>query len=86
MAFSAAMAVSTTCAAVSYMVIYLVKTFFYNSMFLGGVTANAAWIAVVEKLPSTLFNGVVAIVLAPMLAVAVLRALRMAHLDETLEK
>ena len=81
-----AMAVSTTCAAVSYMVIYLAKTFFYNSMLLEGMTANAAWIAVVAKVPSALFNGVVAIVLAPLLAMAVLRAMRMAHLDEALER
>ena len=65
-----AMVVSTTGAAVSYMVIYLAKTFFYNSMFLGGMTASAAWGAVVLKVPSTLFNGGVAIVLAPLLAVA----------------
>lgn len=80
-----AMAVSTVCAAVSYMVIYLAKTFFYNSMFLGGMTASAAWLPLLEKIPSTLFNGVVAIVLAPLLAMAVLRALRVARLDEALK-
>lgn len=79
-----AMAVSTVCAAVSYIIIYLAKTFFYNSMFLEGMTAPAAWTAVVLKVPSSVFNGVVAIVLAPLLAFAVLRALRTAHLDEVL--
>ena len=79
-----AMVVSTTGAAVSYMVIYLAKTFFYNSMFLGGMTASAAWGAVVLKVPSTLFNGGVAIVLAPLLAVAVMRAMRMAHMEQQL--
>ena len=79
-----AMVASTTCAAVSYMVIYLAKTFFYNSMFLGGMTASAAWGAVVLKLPSTLFNGGVTIVLAPLLAVAVMRAMRMAHMEQSL--
>ena len=79
-----AMAVSTTCAAVSYMVIYLAKTFFYNSMFLEGMTAAAAWTAVVLKVPSSLFNGAVAIVVAPLLAVAVMRAMRMAHMEEYL--
>ena len=79
-----AMAVSTVCAAVSYIIIYLAKTFFYNSMLLEGMSASAAWVATVLKVPSSLFNGGVAIVLAPLLAFAVLRALRMAHLDEAL--
>lgn len=81
-----AMAASTLCAAVSYMLIYLAKTFFYNAMLLEGMTVNAAWIAVVAKVPSALFNGVVAVLLAPLLAVAVLRALHMARLDEALER
>ena len=71
-------------AAVSYIIIYLAKTFFYNSMLLEGMSASAAWVATVLKVPSSLFNGGVAIVLAPLLAFAVLRALRMAHLDEAL--
>lgn len=79
-----AMAVSTVCAAVSYIIIYLAKTFFYNSMLLEGMSASAAWVATVLKVPSSLFNGGVAIVLAPLLAFAVLRALRMARLDEAL--
>ena len=79
-----AMAVSTACAAVSYMVVYLAKTFFYNSVFLEGMTAAAAWTAVVLKVPSSLFNGAVAIVVAPLLAVAVMRAMRMAHMEEYL--
>lgn len=80
-----AMAVSTVCAAVSYIIIYLAKTFFYNSMLLEGMSASAAWVATVLKVPSSLFNGGVAIVLAPLLAFAVLRALRMARLDEALD-
>lgn len=79
-----AMAVSTVCAAVSYIIIYLAKTFFYNSMLLEGMSASAAWVATVLKVPSSLFNGGVAIVLAPLLAFVVLRALRMARLDEAL--
>lgn len=79
-----AMVVSTTCAAVSYMVIYLAKTFFYNSIFLEGMTVPAAWTAVVLKVPSALFNGGVAIVLAPLLAMAVLRAMRLAHMEDSL--
>lgn len=81
-----AMAVSTICAAVSYMLIYLAKTFFYNSMFLEGLSAPAAWTAVVLKVPSALFNGGVAIVLAPLLSMAVLRAMRLAHMDENFLK
>lgn len=80
-----AMAASTICAAVSYMIIYLAKTFFYNSMFLEGMRVPAAWTAVVLKVPSALFNGGVAIVLAPLLSMAVLRAMRLAHMEESLQ-
>ena len=77
-------AVSTICAAVSYIVIYLAKNFFYNNMFLGGLTASASWVAVLEKVPSALFNGSVAVIFAPVLGVAINKALKAAHLDRLL--
>ena len=77
-------AVSTTCAAVSYALIYLAKNFFYNNMLLAGLTASASLIAVMEKVPSAIFNGSVAIVIAPVLYAAISRALKAAHLDRIL--
>ena len=77
-------AVSTCCAAVSYIVIYLAKNFFYNNMLLAGLTASASLVAVAEKVPSALFNGSVAVVIAPVLYAALARALKAAHLDRIL--
>ena len=63
-----------------YAVLYLAKGYFYDSMLIKGLTASAAWIGVLGKLPATIFNGVVAIIFAPMLAVAIHRALEHNHL------
>lgn len=75
---------STAVAAVTYIVIYLCKKFFLDGMLLAGLSSSAAWAAVIEALPSSLFNGVVAVVIAPILGVAVQRGLRAAHLSEKL--
>ena len=77
-------ALSTLCAALCYTAIYLGKTFFYNGIWLGGLTPSAAWVAVLEKAPSSLFNGAVALICAPILAVAVRRAMRTAQLEHLL--
>lgn len=77
-------AVSTAAAALSYALIYLAKNFFYNGMLLAGMTPAAAWVAMLEKLPSALFNGTVALLFAPLLGVAIHKALRAAHLDRVL--
>ncbi len=77
--------VAAICAAVSYMVVYNVKVFFYNGMVLQGFTEPAqCWALIVAKLPGTLFNGIVAMVFAPILGVALRRAMRRAHLDRFL--
>ena len=74
-------AVASALAAASYIVIYLAKSFFYNGLFIKGLTAQAAWLGVLEKIPSSLFNGVVAVIFAPILGVALHRALKAAHLE-----
>lgn len=72
--------IATTCAALSYMLVYLVKVYFYNGMFVQGFTqASQCWLLVVSKLPATLFNGGIAIVVAPILGVALMKPLRQAH-------
>ncbi len=77
--------VSAICAAVGYMIVYTVKVFFYNGMVKQGfTTAVQCWAIVIEKLPSTLVNGVLAAVFAPILGVALCKALKAAHLDRLL--
>lgn len=77
-------AVSTVAAAVSYIVIYLAKSYFYNGLLIKGLAPGAAWLGVLEKVPSSVFNGVVALVFAPILGVAIRRALKAAHLEAKL--
>lgn len=74
-------AVSAAAAAVSYIAIYLVKVFFYNGLLVKGLAPDAAWLAVLEKIPSSAFNGIVAVVFAPILGVALHKALKAAHLE-----
>ena len=77
-------AVASALAAVSYIAVYLAKSFFYNGLLIKGLTAQAAWLGVLEKIPSSLFNGIVAVVFAPILGVALHKALQAAHLDRML--
>ena len=74
-------AVASALAAVSYIAVYLVKVFFYNGLLVKGLSPDAAWLATLGKLPSSAFNGVVAVIFAPILGVALRKALKAAHLD-----
>ena len=65
--------------ALSYAVLYLLKSYF-KAIWVQGVAVEAAWIVVVEKLPATIFNGAVAVIFAPILAVAITKALKRNHL------
>lgn len=73
-------AVATVAGAVTYAVLYLAKSYFYNGLLLKGLTPAAALTTIVAKLPATTFNAVVAIVFAPILAVAIRKALERNHL------
>ena len=76
------MLVSSVCAALAFLVVYSVKVYFYNGMFVEGFTTPIqCWALIVAKLPATLFNGAVAVIFAPILGVALHRALKAAHLD-----
>ena len=78
---------ATTCAAIAYMIVYLVKNYFYNAMLIAGLTEPAqCWAMVVTKIPATITNGVIAMVVAPILGVAITKALEKAHLTRLLEK
>ena len=66
--------------AATYAVLYLVKSYF-KAILVQGVAVSGAWLAVVDKLPATIFNAVVAIIFAPMLATAIRTALKKNHLS-----
>jgi uncharacterized membrane protein len=77
--------VSTACAAVGYLIVYSIKNFFYNGMLQQGyVTAAQCWAVVIAKIPATVVNGCLAVIFAPILGVAIRKALRSAHLDRAL--
>lgn len=78
--------IASAAAAVSYIAIYLVKCFFYNGLLMKGLTPDAAWLGVLEKVPSSVFNGVVALIFAPILGVALHKALKAAHMEQLIAR
>lgn len=60
--------------AVVYAVLYLLKNY-YKCVWIKLMPHEAAMIAVAGKVPATIFNAVVAIIFAPILAVAIRKAL-----------
>ena len=66
--------------AVTYAVLYLLKNY-VKAMVVQGVAASASWIAVLDKVPATVFNAVVAIAFAPLLASAIRNGLKRSHLS-----
>ena len=71
---------ATAAGAATYAVLYLAKTFFYSGLLVKGLTPDAALLGVIGKLPATAFNAAVAVVFAPILAVAIKKALKQNHL------
>ena len=70
---------ATTAGAVTYALLYLGKSFL-KAMVVSGLTADAALIAAGAKLPATIFNMAVAMVVAPVLAKAIRKALEQNHI------
>lgn len=70
---------ASTAGSVTYAALYLLKTYLKTTL-VQGVAADGAMIVVLEKLPATVFNAVVAIIFAPILAVAIRKALDKAGL------
>lgn len=70
-----------TAGAAAYAALYLLKSYFYNGLLLQGLTPDAAWLTILSKLPATIFNAAVAIIFAPILAVAIRTALKKARLS-----
>lgn len=76
---------ATVCAAVAYMVLYFIKVYFWNGMFKSKFTEPVqCWAMVVGKIPATVTNGVIAMVFAPILGVALMKAMKSAHLGKML--
>ena len=65
----------TIAGAAAYAVLYLLKSYFYTGLFEYGLSPDAAMVNVVGKLLPTGFNAAVAILAAPLLAVAIRKAL-----------
>ena len=72
---------ATVAGAAAYAVLYLAKSYFYSGLLIHGLTHEAALLTVIGKLPATGFNMAVAIVIAPVLALAIRKALHKQHLD-----
>lgn len=75
---------ATICAAVGYMAAYLAKNYFYNAPIQELTEPVQRWALVVSKVPATVTNGVIAMIFAPILGVALMKALRSAHLEKML--
>ena len=68
-------AIAAAAGALAYAALYLLKTYAYSGRLLKGLTHEAAMLAVATKIPATVFNAGVAIIFAPILAVAIRKAL-----------
>lgn len=71
---------ATAAGAVTYAVLYLLKSYFYSGLLVEGLTPDAAMLTVLGKLPATFFNAAVALIFAPILAIAIRKALEKNHL------
>lgn len=72
--------VAAAVGALTYAALYLGKSYFYSGRLMHGLTHEAALITVVTKLPATTFNAVVAVIFAPILAMAIREALKKSHM------
>lgn len=61
--------------ALTYYVLYFVKVFFYNGIFIENLEPAAALLLLPTKIPTSVVNGVLAAVVAPSLALAIRKAL-----------
>ena len=66
--------IATTVGAITYAVLYLAKNYL-KGVWVKGLVPTASAIALLDKVPATAFNAIVAIIFAPLLAKAILAAL-----------
>lgn len=67
---------SAVAGCLTYYVLYYLKDFFYNGMLVGGLQPQAAAVTLLALVPTSLFNGGVAVIAAPPLALAIREALK----------
>ncbi|MCF2618680.1 ECF transporter S component [Oscillibacter valericigenes] len=65
----------------AYYILYFFKSFAYDGLLLGGLTAATAAAALVLKIPASIFNAAVAILLSPPLCIALRKALHQANIQ-----
>lgn len=73
-------AIASAAGAITYATLYLAKSYFYSGLLIKGLTPDAALLTVIAKIPATTFNAVVAVIFAPVLGVAIRKALTQNHL------
>lgn len=66
--------------ALTYAALYLFKSYYYSGILMKGLTSEAALLAMSLKIPATVFNAALAIIFAPILAVAIRKALEQNHM------
>lgn len=69
----------------AYYALYFAKCVFYDGVLLGGLPLTAACAVLPLKLPASLFNGTIALLAAPPLAMAIYSALKKTDLLRLLE-
>lgn len=73
--------IATVAGAITYAALYFAKSYFYSGLLIHGLTHDAALLTLLGKIPATVFNAVVAIVAAPLLAIAIRKALSKSRLS-----
>ena len=64
-----------------YYILYFTKSFFYSGLLVQGLEPAVAAATLPLKIPASVFNGAVAIIAAPPLALAIWKALRRSGLE-----
>lgn len=73
--------IATVAGAITYAALYFAKSYFYSGLLIHGLTHDAALLTLLGRIPATVFNAVVAIVAAPLLAIAIRKALSKSRLS-----
>ena len=71
---------ATVAGALTYAILYLGKTYL-KGVWVKGLVPAASALALLEKVPATTFNAIIAIVCAPLLAKAIRKALERNHIS-----
>ena len=72
--------IAASSGAIVYAAAYLYKTYYWNGILKEGLAPAAAMLTVYSKIPATVFNAAVAVIFAPILAVAIRKALELNRL------